>query len=308
MRKIVLILSLFLLVSNAEAAYLDLCWDPNYERDLGGYKVYYGTSSREYMNFVDVGNTPSYRLDNLLEDVTFYVAVTAYDLADNESDYSNEVSGVGINDGPADPVTDLGVTTVSAPASVARTESVSVAVVAENLGNQDAAGDITLIDDTEGVVIGIQNSGILLPGAFATLRFSWNTSSASPGGHALKASHNISDANPTNDSASATVTVTDPAPQVTVEGITPNIMQVGTKVTVTITGSGFLNPADVTFTNGQGPAPRVYDIDVINDETITATVAAKRGGPPRDRVWDVCVRNPNGLCAVLAEALTIRGR
>jgi hypothetical protein len=76
--------------------YLDLAWDANQEPDLAGYKVYYGTSSREYINSVDVGNVTSYRLDNLLEDVIFYVAVTAYDTAGNESDFSEEVAGVGV--------------------------------------------------------------------------------------------------------------------------------------------------------------------------------------------------------------------
>jgi len=45
---------------------------------------------------VDVGNVTIYRLDNLLEDVIYYVAVTAYDTIGNESDFSEEVSGVGV--------------------------------------------------------------------------------------------------------------------------------------------------------------------------------------------------------------------
>jgi hypothetical protein len=296
----------FFLVSTSEAAHLDLAWDLNQETDLAGYRVYYGTSSGEYINFVDVGNTSSYRLDNLLEDVTFYVALTAYDVVGNESDYSVEVSGVGINDPPADPVIDLGVTDVSAPDSATQTETVGVAVVAENLGTQDAGGDITLIDETEGVVIGIESSGTIPPGAFATLRFSWDTSRTLPGSHSLKANHNLSDANPANDSATAVVTVTEPVSMVSVEGMTPDIIQVGTRLNVTITGSGFMKGSDVIFTNGFGPSPEVYNIDVIDSETIVASVTTKKGGPPRDRAWDVCVTNPSGLSAVLAEGLTVR--
>ncbi len=101
MRKMLFVFSLFLTLSTAEAAYLDLAWDPNQEPDLAGYRVYYGTSSGEYTNFVDVGLTTVYRLDNLLEDVTFYVALTAYDSAGNESDFSAEVSGIGIVDNGA---------------------------------------------------------------------------------------------------------------------------------------------------------------------------------------------------------------
>ncbi len=98
MRKILYVFAWVILLSPAEAAYLDLGWDPNQEPDLAGYKVYYGTSSGDYINFVDVGLTTTYRLDSLLEDVTFYIAITAYDLAGNESDFSDEVFGIGIID------------------------------------------------------------------------------------------------------------------------------------------------------------------------------------------------------------------
>ena len=103
MRRILAIIPLLCLLSlsgcDEEAAYLDLAWDPNQEPDLAGYRIYYGTSSREYIDFVDVGNVTTYRFDNLLADVTFYIAVTAYDTADNESDFSEEVSGVGVPGG-----------------------------------------------------------------------------------------------------------------------------------------------------------------------------------------------------------------
>ncbi len=89
-------------LSNAEAAFLDLAWDPNEEPDLGGYRVYYGTTSGDYINFVDIGRATRYRLDNLLDDVTYYIALTAYDTAGNESDFSGEVSAIGLPDGDGD--------------------------------------------------------------------------------------------------------------------------------------------------------------------------------------------------------------
>ena len=69
-------------------------WDPNTEPDLAGYKVYYGTSSRSYSVVVDVGNVTSFRIDDLTEGVRYFFAVTAYDTAGNESDFSEEVSTV----------------------------------------------------------------------------------------------------------------------------------------------------------------------------------------------------------------------
>jgi fibronectin type 3 domain-containing protein len=100
MRRVYVVLLLFFLftVSRAEAAYLDLAWSPNGEPDLAGYKIYYGTSSQDYINFVDVGLVTSYRLDELLDDTAYFVAVTAYDTAGNESDFSEEASGLSFPD------------------------------------------------------------------------------------------------------------------------------------------------------------------------------------------------------------------
>jgi len=67
-------------------------WDANTEPDLKGYKVYYGTASRSYDHVIDVGNVTEYTINNLAAGVTYYFAVTAYDTAFNESDFSQEVS------------------------------------------------------------------------------------------------------------------------------------------------------------------------------------------------------------------------
>ncbi len=72
---------------------ITLAWDPNSEADLQGYKIYYGNSSRNYSVVLDVGNVTSYTVRGLDESKTYYFAVTAYDTAGNESDYSEEVSG-----------------------------------------------------------------------------------------------------------------------------------------------------------------------------------------------------------------------
>ncbi|MDZ7260776.1 MAG: fibronectin type III domain-containing protein, partial [candidate division KSB1 bacterium] len=71
---------------------LIVSWDPNKEADLKGYKIYYGTATRNYSSIVDVGNIISHTVNNLSEGVTYFFAVTAYDTAGNESDFSVEVS------------------------------------------------------------------------------------------------------------------------------------------------------------------------------------------------------------------------
>ncbi len=57
--------------------------------DLAGYTVYYGTSSQNYSQSVDIGNYTGAVISNLSPG-TWCFAVTAYDLTGNESSYSSE--------------------------------------------------------------------------------------------------------------------------------------------------------------------------------------------------------------------------
>jgi hypothetical protein len=72
-----------------------LGWDANEAEPgvLGGYRLYYGTASRQYTlsNWVDASQTTS-RVSNLIEGVTYYFAVTAVTVDDLESDYSAEIT------------------------------------------------------------------------------------------------------------------------------------------------------------------------------------------------------------------------
>ena len=68
-----------------------MAWDANSEPDLAGYKVYYGTSSRNYATSRDAGKVYSYTIADLQEGTTFYIAATAYDRYGNESAFSQEV-------------------------------------------------------------------------------------------------------------------------------------------------------------------------------------------------------------------------
>jgi len=75
-----------------QGASLNLDWTANSEEDLAGYKVYYGTLSDNYGPPIDVGNIEEYELSGLNEGVIYYIALTAYDGAQNESEKSDEVS------------------------------------------------------------------------------------------------------------------------------------------------------------------------------------------------------------------------
>lgn len=78
--------------ASALGAAFTLEWDPNTETNIAGYRLYYGTASRTYEARIEVGNVTTYRVTGLLDGVTYYLAVTAYDQQGRESGYSNEVT------------------------------------------------------------------------------------------------------------------------------------------------------------------------------------------------------------------------
>lgn len=71
-----------------------LAWDPNPETNVAGYIMYYGSESRNYTNSVDVGNITTNMVCGLVDGVTYFFAVTAYNTDGMQSDYSDEVSYV----------------------------------------------------------------------------------------------------------------------------------------------------------------------------------------------------------------------
>ena len=86
------LLVLFIMSSTVFAGEIKLAWDASPE-PVSGYRFYYGLSSGNYTENIDVGKVTTYTLTGLQDGQTYYIATTAYnDLG--ESDYSNEVSGV----------------------------------------------------------------------------------------------------------------------------------------------------------------------------------------------------------------------
>jgi Fibronectin type III domain len=74
----------------ALGASVKLSWDPSSDPRVIGYNVYYGTVSRAYTNEISAGSATTVTVTNLVEGVTYYFAVTAYDDAGLESPFSNE--------------------------------------------------------------------------------------------------------------------------------------------------------------------------------------------------------------------------
>jgi hypothetical protein len=82
---------LLALAGQARAEQVSLAWDANTEPDLGGYKLYYGTAAQAYSQMINVGKNTQVTVSNLSQGVTYFFAVTAYNLQGAESEYSNEI-------------------------------------------------------------------------------------------------------------------------------------------------------------------------------------------------------------------------
>jgi len=68
-----------------------LAWDPVTASGLAGYRVHYGTASRNYSSVAGVGNQTTATITGLTAGTSYYFAATAYDTAGTESAFSNEV-------------------------------------------------------------------------------------------------------------------------------------------------------------------------------------------------------------------------
>ena len=88
---VILSLALMVLPVVAHSGVITLAWDANTEDDIKGYKIYYGTTSRNYSGSIKVGDTTQTTISNFQEGQTYYFAATAYDFDDNESAFSEEL-------------------------------------------------------------------------------------------------------------------------------------------------------------------------------------------------------------------------
>jgi Fibronectin type III domain len=75
-----------------KAALVTLAWDPSLSPNIAGYRLRSGTTSGVYTQTIEVGNTTSALLSNLVTGKTYFFMVTAYNTQGVESGPSNEVS------------------------------------------------------------------------------------------------------------------------------------------------------------------------------------------------------------------------
>jgi hypothetical protein len=79
-------------VSNAPPPSVTLAWNPSVpSTGVAGYTIYYGASSRNYTNLIEVGLATSAVVSNLVAGTPYYFAITAQASTGVESDYSSEL-------------------------------------------------------------------------------------------------------------------------------------------------------------------------------------------------------------------------
>lgn len=92
--KSIIALVLYAVTSIALAAEINLTWDASTSPNVGGYKIYYGKTSKNYTSAADAGNVTTYKLTGLDDGVEYFFAVKSYSKGRTIESvaYSNEVS------------------------------------------------------------------------------------------------------------------------------------------------------------------------------------------------------------------------
>jgi hypothetical protein len=69
---------------------IKLAWNANPSQDVVGYVLYYGAVTGTYTNANDAGPTTNAVVSGLIDGVTYFFALTAYNALGLESDFSAE--------------------------------------------------------------------------------------------------------------------------------------------------------------------------------------------------------------------------
>ena len=135
-----------------------------------------------------------------------HTLTATHDLVDDNAENNSYSAVVNV----AQVITDIAVTSISAPGSVVEGNPAVVDITVENVGNQNVSSNIQVSLTEEGFLIDTQTIyGGLAPGASAPLSLTWNTESIETGDYTLTVAHDFSDDNLANNSQSTTVSVTE---------------------------------------------------------------------------------------------------
>src|SRR3954469_21552391 len=110
---VVIFLSVF--TASARAATVTVAWDASPEATVTGYRVWYGTSPKQYSRTIDVGSRTDCLIADLEPGQVYYFAVQAYDSSGLVSAYSPEIASAPLTSSAASLSLTSLTTNVSAP-------------------------------------------------------------------------------------------------------------------------------------------------------------------------------------------------
>ncbi len=112
-----------------------LAWDANPESDVMGYRLLYGTTSGNYTQTIDAGNTTTATVANLAMGTPYFFAATAYNSAGLESLPCPEIIVVTGNNAPV----------ISPLANLTITEDSSTGALAFTVGDSETAAGSLMV-------------------------------------------------------------------------------------------------------------------------------------------------------------------
>jgi len=234
-----------------------------------------------------------------------HTLVATHNLTDDNAPNNRLTTVVTVHPKP----TDIALTGVTGPHSVAQGDTAHVVVTVQNVGEVDVGTPfaVELTDGTAGgVTVGTQTVAGLAVGATTTVDIAWNTAGAAITGHIVIATQKLPDNKSTNDAIAIAINVNAPVPPPSSNDVAVTAVSAPGSVT-----QGSAATIGVTVQNvGQQNVTGSFDI-ILTDQTAgvtigTQTVAGLAAGASATRSfnWNTTSAAQGGHTLVATQTLS----
>lgn len=228
-------------------------WDPNTEADIAGYRLYYGSSSGNYTQSVDVGKVTQATLSGLTAGNTYYAAVAAYNTAALEGTKSTEVSfTTAVTTPPASSTPTVSLTSPTSGAAFVAPANVTLTAAASETGG--SIGYVEFYSGSTRVVTVTSSPYTFVLGSVAAGTYTFTARAYDTLGVSATSS-------PVTVTVTASTTTTNKAPTVSLTSPT--------------NGASFTTPANITVTAAASDSDgTVSKVEFYNGTALLATVTS----------------------------------